>query len=343
MTDFSQLLNKFIEQKKIGIYSMAKYCGLDRSTLYKIINGKRRPPVPAVRDKMARFMRLTPNEILQFEQAWTLSTVGKLNYCRRKSMENFLLNFSNMVSAVSGQKISAPEKLPESFSCILFLGESNFYSYVQYILNKEQESENGRIGILMQPGCKLFMHCLTPSVLNQSGCSARIDHLFCLEQTGQLSESEEFCSFDYFGNILLPFKNRLNYHPYCFYDSISAHFSNLNLFSGFILTREYVIFCTHDCAAGILCHEPDVVEMMWKLFSDYQSSCFPVLKTVEKLPVHFRANPIIDKLTKGALQSYAENDILYLTFKDMQEKPVCLSLHTPMLIYAFLDFIKNYE
>ena len=93
MTEFPELLNKFIEQKNIHIYSMAKYCGLDRSTLYKIIKGNRRPPSASVRDKMACFMHLTPDETRQFEQAWEISFTGKLTYCRRKSIEDFLLNY----------------------------------------------------------------------------------------------------------------------------------------------------------------------------------------------------------------------------------------------------------
>ena len=68
MTEFPELLNKFIEQKNIHIYSMAKYCGLDRSTLYKIIKGNRRPPSASVRDKMACFMHLTPDETRQFDR-----------------------------------------------------------------------------------------------------------------------------------------------------------------------------------------------------------------------------------------------------------------------------------
>ena len=51
MTEFPELLNKFIEQKNIHIYSMAKYCGLDRSTRYKIIREivVLRPPLSEIK------------------------------------------------------------------------------------------------------------------------------------------------------------------------------------------------------------------------------------------------------------------------------------------------------
>ena len=43
MSDFSQLLSCHIHSKDIKTYALAQYCGLDRSNMYKIINGKRKP------------------------------------------------------------------------------------------------------------------------------------------------------------------------------------------------------------------------------------------------------------------------------------------------------------
>ena len=339
MTDFSQLLDKFVKEKKIHIYSMAKYCGIDRSTLYKIINGKRLPPISSIRDKMANFMQLTPDEIRQFNLAWTISTVGKSNYYRRKSVEAFLLNFPNITSTIPGEKFSIPEKLPDDLSCISFSGKNTFYSYLQYIIKTEYQFENGKIGLLIQPDNKILMQCL--NVQSSSSNSVRIEHLFCLESTEQLSDSDEYCFFDYFENILLPFKNGLDYHPYCFYDNISAHFSNLNLFSDLVLTTEYVLFCTHDYAGGILCHEPNIVEMIWNLFSTYQNICFPVLKKTPKRVFHYQADSIINNLTKGKLLLETNNDVLYLTFEDMHKQTICLTLYTPMFIYSFIDYLKT--
>lgn len=41
MSDFSQLLSCHIHSKDIKTYALAQYCGLDRSNMYKIINGKK--------------------------------------------------------------------------------------------------------------------------------------------------------------------------------------------------------------------------------------------------------------------------------------------------------------
>ena len=35
MSDFSDLLSKYIQEKNIQVASMVKYCGIDRSAMYK--------------------------------------------------------------------------------------------------------------------------------------------------------------------------------------------------------------------------------------------------------------------------------------------------------------------
>lgn len=44
MSTFSDVLTEYINTKNIKVFPMAKYCGLDRSTMYKLIRGKRNPP-----------------------------------------------------------------------------------------------------------------------------------------------------------------------------------------------------------------------------------------------------------------------------------------------------------
>lgn len=86
MSEFSDLLSQFIHDKNIKVYSMVRYCDIDRSTMYKIINGKRNPPTPAIVDKMAEFMHLTPLEYEQFQTAYQITITGRTTYFNRKSV-----------------------------------------------------------------------------------------------------------------------------------------------------------------------------------------------------------------------------------------------------------------
>ena len=93
MSIFSDTLSSLIKEKNIKIFSMVKYCGLDRSTMYKIISGKRNPPSPDIFKQMKDYMRLTPSEEQQLTEAWKIARIGSENYYRRKSVENFICNF----------------------------------------------------------------------------------------------------------------------------------------------------------------------------------------------------------------------------------------------------------
>lgn len=62
MSVFSDLLSEYITMKDVGVYPLSQFCGLDRSFMYKIINGKRNPSGEDVVRKMAQFMQLTPRD-----------------------------------------------------------------------------------------------------------------------------------------------------------------------------------------------------------------------------------------------------------------------------------------
>ena len=67
MSEFSDLLSSYIEEKEIKVYALLEYCSLDRSAMYKIINGKRNPTSEAVFQKIAEFLHLTPAEYQKFK------------------------------------------------------------------------------------------------------------------------------------------------------------------------------------------------------------------------------------------------------------------------------------
>ena len=69
MSEFSYVLSRHVHGKNIKTYALAQYCGLDRSNMYKIINGKRKPTSLEMVHKMARFMHLSPAEEQELEEA----------------------------------------------------------------------------------------------------------------------------------------------------------------------------------------------------------------------------------------------------------------------------------
>ena len=94
MSVFSDLLSEYITMKDVGVYPLSQFCGLDRSSMYKIINGKRNPAGEDVVRKMAQFMQLTPQEKTDFMDAFYIAQMGAEVYYRRKAVGELIETFS---------------------------------------------------------------------------------------------------------------------------------------------------------------------------------------------------------------------------------------------------------
>ena len=98
MSEFSELLSEYIHRKNIRTYSLAEYCGIDRSMMYKIIRGKRTPTSLELIDKISNYLQLTPGECKDLMEAYQITQVGYDNYYRRKDMLDFLSNFRDIAN-----------------------------------------------------------------------------------------------------------------------------------------------------------------------------------------------------------------------------------------------------
>ena len=80
MSVFSDLLEQYIKEKEIKIYSMAATCQIDRSMLYRIISGKRNPPSPEIFFRISKYLQLAPAEYEQLLNAYELTRLGASIY-----------------------------------------------------------------------------------------------------------------------------------------------------------------------------------------------------------------------------------------------------------------------
>ena len=108
MSDFSQLLSCHIHSKDIKTYALAQYCGLDRSNMYKIINGKRKPSSRELVLKICKFMQLSHAEQKEMEQAYEITMIGHDTYYRRKAVVDFFNNFR--LPSFTSASVSCPAR-----------------------------------------------------------------------------------------------------------------------------------------------------------------------------------------------------------------------------------------
>lgn len=162
MSVFSDTLTRYIEHKNIKVFSLAKYCNLDRSTMYKILNGKRNPPSSEVFEKMTQFMHLTPIEYNFLKETLEITQVGPDTYYTRKSVENFICQFPDQPATdITGSSFS-PDPVSEQCQtdCISLVSQQHIDYYVHQMILSESVHADGKIAMFIQPDYNNLFPCM---------------------------------------------------------------------------------------------------------------------------------------------------------------------------------------
>jgi len=217
-----------MREKEIKTYSIAQFCRIDRSNMYKMIKGKRNPSSAESVENMAEYMRLTPLECGQLLEAYQITIMGYDTYHRQKSVQDFLMSFSE--GAAKSEK-----------------------DFLVQNCGTELQKLSGRIYLLMQPEDNFIMNLLVTAGVESK--SLEIEHIFCLNNSKDLIMDKRDYNLYCLKDILPMFTQCFCvYRPYCYYDNIVFHSSTFTLMSSMILTSEYATIINYSYFTGISGH-----------------------------------------------------------------------------------------
>ena len=272
MSTFSDVLTEYINSKNIKVFPMAKYCGLDRSTMYKLISGKRNPPSRDIFEKLAQFMHLTPTEYHNFEEAWKMTKIGPEIYYKRKSVENFICHFPSH-SSVSPDEFVFSSKIIQNnqeSDCTVLSSLQHVNYFIHKMFLSESSRPSGKISLFLQPDLEFVFHLL--STLAPSD-TLEVQHILCLNSKDTFTEHHELVNLKYLHEIFPLYMSGLNYTLWYYYDNIQSHYHNMNVFPCMILTSDSALMCTADGQSGIFYQNMDVIHMLQEMYNTYLEQC----------------------------------------------------------------------
>lgn len=287
MSVFSDLLTHYIKEKEIKIYTLAAACQMDRSMLYRIISGKRNPPSQEVFYRLAEQLQLAPAEFEKLKDAYNLTRLGASVYYRRKSVENFFTHFPSHITSENIRfqfhRATFSPKLPsDETACIPFFSRTEMEYYMHSILLLEAARENGTVQILLQPDCPFLFSTLSSLRIKEA---LNVEHLICFSKTGQVNTQRQLYNLNCLETMLPLFFTNIDYRPYYFYDDVTAHYQNFNLFPCMLLTSKYALVCTADYQKGFLYKGVSHLRLLQELYFSYQQICKPLFHIMDYLPM----------------------------------------------------------
>lgn len=254
----SQLLSEYIKTKKINIKKCAEYFQIDRSTLYKIIRGERKIPSRDFIQQISQYLYLTNDEKKELLNAYEIDRIGEFRYYCRQHVSSFLKEatlLDNRTFAVN-----------DALNPILKTGHYTNKYDIEHLLYElsllECKEKDPHIRIFGQPTHALYLLRIVSSHIP-------ITHLFCLNNTNELTKDNQFYNLTVLTNIMPLIFNNDHYSPYYYYNEINAINNHLCFFPNMILTHKYLLIYTTDHSSGILYERGDTYDAYEELFNQY--------------------------------------------------------------------------
>lgn len=295
MSEFSQLLSNHIHNKKVTIYALAQYCNVDRSSIYKIIRGKRLPSTISTIEQISEFIHLTPLEHEELLETYQITLIGADNYYRRKDVMNFLTNFAENTRSVPMHYSIAD--FTEQFPDVSTLsGSFDVSQCVMSLMLKEISQPEGHLDLLVQPDFSPAINFL--SHMKQTANSFSVDHIIRFNNTTQVTPSKKDYNLHCLQNILPLYSCSYQYRSFYYYDNILTNSHMFQLFPYMILTSSHAILLSGDTQKGIVFKQPEMLDFFRCIFSEYKTASKSLLQRVgDPFSLLNCISPILSKAT----------------------------------------------
>ena len=339
MSEFSEILSQHIHNKDIKTYALAQYCGLDRSNMYKVINGKRKPTSEAMVDKMCKFMHLSPAEENELKEAYMITLTGTDNYYRRKDVLHFFSEFNLTASDLPIINYRF-ESISSSEDVILLNTPSEVNRALLNIVSMDLHKENGHIRMLIQPDNAFLMNLLVAEDSRTPGVC--IDHLICLNNNAEATYSHKNYNLHCLKQVLPLYGSSYEYNCFYYYDNIAFNNNSLILFPYIIITSEYACLLTSDMTRGYMTRSAASVKMFINIFKEHLNKSSPLLRPINSPFVQLEY--VKDLWRSGSMGYSFQMTPCFTPFITLELMEKCIKKGIPereLLISSFHSYIQE--
>ena len=188
MSYFSDLLTSFSRQAGINSPQIARYCGLDRVTVYRFMKGKTLPKDKQTVYRMAEILQLTDDEREALMESYECMRLGFRTYRERIYIRSFMLSFSGKTSAIPTIQYDV-EDVKDSLNDVqLISGKASILKRIQREILRECENNQHGIELIMRPGITPVMDMLLSA--GKKNKALRVKHLIPIT-TAFLSNADD--------------------------------------------------------------------------------------------------------------------------------------------------------
>ena len=324
LSQFSEQLRNFIVDRDVKIYMLAAQSGIDRTLIQKMLKGERIPSNKSVVQKLASSLLLSPSETETLIESYQIVKMGEGAYSHRKFIKNFLNRFNNLSTtndiSVSTSYHHRINNLPSNAQV---RGNIEINNLVKIIIEMEAMKKNGKVRIIAQPEYSFLFQCL--SLVGMNKHDLYVEHIVCLENS--MSNRGNMYNLNCLNIIMPMLVTGCNYHPMCYYDHVSSHFSNTSVMPYMVLTSDYVMSISYDITYATIAKSQSYLEICNQIFESSVQKAAPMAKLIHSPAEHVQYfTGVLSNSTHSNYCFSFAPCLIYFATKEMLRKYINTSL-----------------
>lgn len=341
MTEFSELLAGYVEEREVKVAELAQFCAQDRPTLYKFLNGKRLPATRELVERMADFLGLSPAKRQEFLEIYQIARVGKSTYFRQKSVREFLTRIPKPEDGECRSRrvwlFADPDAVKDGMAVT---NEQELNQAASTLLLEECRKEDAAVFLVFQPECRFLMDFFIARA--EEFANTRIEHIICMNSEGE-REEKTVENLNSLAGILPLYVHMMEYQPYYYYDNADSHFYNLNILPCMIAVSSGVLLFHPEENRGILIRDRQTIAMMKRQFEEHKSCCKPFIQMTDDRAQEGKGLWECHKNLPSHVRLWVSGESILLLFENRKKELVCLQLKEPGLVLLFREFAESME
>lgn len=269
MKKLSEKLTDYLDKRNITPAQLAKMCGIDRSTIFQYVHGKRSLKIQEHLIQIMEKLSLTLTEKDDLLKTYQMELIGYDLYFQREKIDWFiralpsLSDTTNFSVKINEEQISLlPSFHPGTITNRLELYQTMLT--LLYAANKD----SSEVKILMQPKDDSLLNLLLQPVFANS--EIKITHILCLDT---YSNSKTIDNISSIKTILRYFLLMQHYRPLYFYGHAEERFGTSNVFPYLFLTDFGALQISSDESTAILHTDQCTIQMLKKIFANIEVKC----------------------------------------------------------------------
>lgn len=251
MSGFSDKLEQCMKECGINAAELAQELGVDRTTIFRYMKGKREPKDAKIVKGIADALHMTLQDRKQFMEEYDNLILGEQVVKGYQYVERLFKHLGNEKQEHRNTFWDIKKQAEVNFFCLNSRREIEM-CVLALFWALEQREEEVVLQILMQPEYEEIQNALSDIFGKQKVENIRIEQIICLEQ--QVQKSYE--NLERFQQVLPLCFSDISYEARYYYDSVKNHINEMSWTPNVILAGNCAVQFDYDMSQGIfVCNE----------------------------------------------------------------------------------------